>query len=56
MTKSDDEKAEVLNGFSSVFTKEPGDDTHTINTSCINQPLDDIIITGELVKKKLERK
>ena len=54
MTESDKEKADVLaDFFTSVFTKDPGNEMPDIEPKQVPE-LNDIIITPELVKKKLD--
>ena len=56
MTENDKEKAEVLSKqFSNVFTDEPEGDTPTLPDRDYQSILDDIEITEEIIKKKLEK-
>ena len=55
LTKDDGEKAEVLlKYFSSVFTNEPSDDMPTPDYHDVPEPLDNITITENLIRKKLK--
>lgn len=54
LTKSEDEKAQVLSDFfSSVFVNEPVDNVPTLQTRHADHIMEDIIITKETVMKKL---
>ena len=55
LTKDDNEKAEVLlNYFSSVFTNEPCDEIPIPDIQDVPEPLDDINMTEDLIRKKLK--
>ena len=56
LTKSDQEKAQVLgNFFTSVFTNEPDGDIPESPEKVINEAMGNLLITEEMVKKKLNK-
>ena len=53
LTKNDGEEAEVSSEFfSNVFTREPDTNVPTLKPKNFNEPLDDIMVTKQEVKKK----
>ena len=56
LTKDDTKKAQLLHSFfASVFTKENLDTLPSLNQRHMGEPLTDIPITPEMVKKKLKK-